>query len=99
MDRIGNIHPGEVLREDFLTPLALSPYALAKGLGISPTAVGEILSGKRAVTPATALRLQRFFGAEAEFWLNLQAMYDLEEERIRLANKLAAIKPCELVPA
>ena len=99
MARIGNIHPGEVLREDFLIPLALSPYALAKGLGISPTAVGEILSGKRAVTPATALRLQRFFGAEAEFWLNLQAMYDLEEERNRLAAKLEAIKPCELVPA
>ena len=99
MERVGNIHPGEVLHEDFLVPLGMSPYALAKGLGISPTAVGEILKGKRSITPATALRLQRFFGAEAEFWLNLQAMYDLEEERNRLAGKLEAIKPCELVSA
>ena len=95
--RIGNIHSGEVLREDFLIPLEMSPYALAMALGISPTAVGEIRSGKRSVTAATAQWLQRFFGAEAEFWLNLQAMYDLEEERNRLAEKLEAIKPCALV--
>ena len=99
MERIGNIHPGEVLHEDFLVPLGMSPYALAKGVGISPPAVGEILKGKRSITPATALRLQRFLGAEAEFWLNLQAMYDLEEERGRLAEALEAIQPCERVAA
>jgi addiction module HigA family antidote len=99
MARVGNIHPGEVLQEDFLVPLEMSPYALAKALGVSPTAVGEILKGKRSITPATALRLQRFFGAEAEFWLNLQAMYDLEEQRGRLAEELEAIQPCERVAA
>ena len=99
MARIGNIHPGEVLQEDFLVPLGMSPYSLAKGLGISPTAAGEILKGRRSITPATALRLQRFFGAEAEFWLSLQAMYDLENERDRLMDELEAIKPCERVAA
>jgi antitoxin HigA-1 len=93
MDRLPNIHPGEVLREDYLKPLGMTPHALAKGLGISPTAVGEILNGRRAITPATALRLARFFGASAQFWLNLQAAYDLEEERQRLADRLEAIKP------
>ena len=94
MDRLPNIHPGDVLREDYLKPLGMSPYALAKGLGISPTAVGEILNGKRAVTPATALRLARFFTTSAQFWLNLQAAYDLEEEQTRLSDRLEAIKPC-----
>ena len=76
-EKIGNIHPGEVLQEDYLVPLGMTPYALAKGLGITPSAIGEILAGKRRVTPATALRLERFFGAEAQFWLNLQAAYQI----------------------
>lgn len=95
-DRLPNIHPGEVLREEYLTPLGMSAYRLAKGLGMSEGAVSEILRGKRAITPATALRLARFFGSDARFWLNLQAAYDLEEEEHRLAPDLAAIEACDL---
>src|SRR6476620_2930067 len=88
-ETIGAIHPGEVIREEFLVPLGKTAYWLAKGLGISQTAVGEILQGKRAITPATALRLERFLGCSAEFWLGLQASFDLEEERGRLGPGLA----------
>lgn len=95
-ERLPNIHPGEVLREDFLVPLGKSAYWLAKGLGITETAAGEILKGKRAITPATALRLERFLGCSAEFWLGLQAAYDLEEERRRLASGLEALAPADL---
>ena len=96
MERLPNIHPGDVLREEFLIPLDKRAYWLAKGLGISATAVGEILSGKRSITPATALRLERFLGCSAEFWLNLQAAYDVEEERRRLAPVLEEIAPADL---
>jgi antitoxin HigA-1 len=92
-EKIGAIHPGEVIREDFLVPLGKTAYWLAKGLGISQTAVGEILQGKRRITPATALRLERFLGGSAEFWLGLQAAYDLDAERERLAPGLAEIEP------
>lgn len=94
--RLPNIHPGEVLREDYLIPLKMSAYRLAKGLRMSEGAVSEILRGKRAITPATALRLARFFGSDPRFWLNLQAAYDLEEERRRLAPELAEIERCDL---
>jgi addiction module HigA family antidote len=97
LERIGSIHPGEVLREDYLIPLGKTPYWLAKNIGMTPSAVAEIMAGKRAITPATALRLARFFRTSARFWLNLQAIYDLEEEQHRLAGKLEAIRPCELV--
>lgn len=95
-ERLPNIHPGEVLREEYLLPLGMSAYRLAKGLGMSEGAVSEILRGKRAITPATALRLARFFGSDARFWLNLQAAYDLEEEQRRLAPELTRIAPCKL---
>ena len=98
-EKIGNIHPGEVLQEDYLVPLEMTPYALAKGLGMTPSAIGDILAGRRSITPATALRLERFFGAEAQFWLNLQAAYDLEEQASRLADKLAKIRRCERAAA
>jgi addiction module HigA family antidote len=96
MIKLPNIHPGDVLREDFLVPLGMTAYRLAQGIGMQQTAVSEILNGKRSITPATALRLGRFFGIEPEFWLNLQATYDLEEERDRMADRLAAIEPCDL---
>jgi addiction module HigA family antidote len=89
--RLPNIHPGDVLREDYLVPLAMSAQRLATGLGMRETVVGEILQGKRPISPATALRLERFFGASADFWLNLQAAYDLEEERERLSTLPAEI--------
>src|SRR5207247_7468655 len=95
-ERIGSIHPGEVIREDFLVPLGKSAYWLAKGLGMTQTAVGEILQGKRGITPATALRLERFLGCSAEFWLGLQASYELDEERSRLAPDLRELEPANL---
>ena len=91
--RLPNIHPGEVLQEDFLVPLKMTSDRLAKGLRLPQTAVSEILSGKRSITAHTALRLSRFFGTTPQFWLNLQASYDLEEERIRRADDLERIEP------
>jgi addiction module HigA family antidote len=96
MDKLPNIHPGDVLREEFLIPMGMTAYRLAQSIGMQQTAVGEILNGKRGITPATALKFGRFFGIEPEFWLNLQAAYDLEEERDRLGGKLEAIEPCDL---
>src|SRR5438445_5870591 len=82
------VHPGEILLEDFLRPLALSQYALAKGLSVSPRRINEIVLRKRAITADTALRLARFFGTSDRFWLNLQARYDLEVERDHLGARL-----------
>lgn len=96
MERLPNIHPGEVLGEDYLKPLGMTPYRLARGLRMPQTAVGEILTGKRSITPATALKLSRFFGSSAEFWLGLQAAYDLEEERRHLEEHLEQIEPYDL---
>jgi antitoxin HigA-1 len=96
MKLLPNPHPGDILREDYLKPLAMTAYRLSRGLRMPQTAVGEILAGKRSITPATALKLSRFFGSSAEFWLGLQAAYDLEEERRRLEGQLAQIEPCDL---
>jgi addiction module HigA family antidote len=81
-------HPGEVLREDFLKPLGLSQYALAKAIGVPQIRVSEIVNGKRAITPDTALRLARYFGTSAEFWIGMQATYDLEMARDRIGKKI-----------
>ena len=86
--KLAPVHPGEVLLEDFLTPLELSQYRVAKGLGVPPRRINEIVMGKRAVTADTALRLGRFFGTSARFWLNLQTAYDLDVQADRLANRL-----------
>ncbi|HOY66045.1 MAG TPA: HigA family addiction module antitoxin [Candidatus Ozemobacteraceae bacterium] len=72
------VHPGEILLEDFLKPLQISQYRLAVRIGVPPRRINEIVLGKRAVTADTALRLGRFFGMEAQYWLNLQSWYDLE---------------------
>lgn len=82
------IHPGEVLLEDFLEPLELSQYRLAKGINVPPRRINEIVHGTRAITADTALRLARFFGTSEQFWLNLQNRYDLERERDRLGDTL-----------
>jgi addiction module HigA family antidote len=74
-------HPGEVLREDFLKPLSMSQYALAKALGVPQIRISNIVNGKRAITPNTALRLARYFRTTAEFWMGMQATYDLELAR------------------
>ena len=77
-------HPGEMLREEFLIPLGLSQNALALKIRVPATRIGEIVNGKRSITPDTALRLARFFGNSPEFWLNLQQMHDLSKARLEL---------------
>lgn len=79
------VHPGDVIRHDYLEPLGMSQYALAKALGITQARLGEIVRGRRAITPDTALRLARYFGTSAEFWVGMQAQYDLEVARDALA--------------
>ena len=80
MTKLKNIHPGEVLSEEFLIPFGISAYKLAKDMGIPQTRVSEILKGNRRITADTALRLSKYFGNSAKFWLGLQDDYDLEEE-------------------
>lgn len=88
------VHPGEVLREDFLRPLGMSQYALAKALAVPEHRISEIVNGKRAVTPDTALRLGRYFGTSAEFWLGMQTTHDLERAReTRGAEIEATVRP------
>ncbi len=87
-DRLPNIHPGEILLEEFLKPLSLSQNRLARDLGVPPRRINEIVLGKRAVTADTALRLARYFGTSEKFWLGLQADFDLEEVRRRLGDRL-----------
>lgn len=80
-DKLSPIHPGEILLEEFLVPLALSQYRLAKDLAVPPRRVNEIVHGLRGISADTALRLSRYFGTTAEFWMNLQSRYDLERTR------------------
>ncbi len=88
------LHPGEVLAEEFLEPLEMSQYRLAKSIGVPPRRINEIVQGKRAVTADTALRLSHFFGTSAQFWLNLQTHFDLETARDEIGADLeASIKP------
>ena len=89
-----NVHPGEVLREEFLAPFGLSQNALARALGVPPRRINEIVLGQRAVSPDTALRLARYFGTSDRFWLGLQNDYDLEEARRGLGARLEReVKP------
>ena len=93
MEKLPNIHPGEVLHEDFLIPLGISAYRLSKEIGVTQIQISQIIRGQRSVTPAMALRFSAYFGTTPKFWLNLQALYDLEEERARLEDALAVIRP------
>jgi len=90
------IHPGEVLREEFLIPLGLSAHALAMGLQVPAPRINEIVRERRAVTADTALRLAKFFGTSAEFWMGLQADYDTACARMKLADVLPRIQPFEV---
>ena len=85
---LANITPGEILAEEFLKPKGITQYRLAKDIGVPPRRINEIVKGLRAITADTALRLGRYFGMSAEFWLNLQTHYDLEQEQERLADRL-----------
>jgi addiction module HigA family antidote len=82
------IHPGEILLEEFLKPLGLSQYRLAKDINVSARRINEIVLGKRSITPDTALRLSRYFGLTDRFWMNLQTRYDIEVEKDRLVDRL-----------
>ena len=90
------IHPGEVLREEFLLPLGLSAHALAMALHVPAPRINDIARERRAVTADTAMRLARFFGTSAEFWMELQADYEMARVRDDLADELAAIRPMVL---
>ena len=95
MANLKNIHPGEVLKEEFLEPLGITAYRLSKETFIPQTRVSEILKGNRRITADTALRLSRYFGTTAKFWLGLQDDYDLEEENISKKETFENIKPIE----
>lgn len=95
MDKLDNIHPGEILLEEFLVPLEISAYRLAKETFIPQTRISEILKGKRRITADTALRFSRFFGTSAKFWLGLQDDFDLEEEKNEKEKELNEIKPID----
>lgn len=82
------IHPGEILLEDFLKPMLMSQYRLARAISVPPRRINEIIHGKRRITADTALRLGRFFSMEAQFWMNLQTRYDLEAAGDRLSERL-----------
>lgn len=86
--RMTPIHPGEILLEEFLDPMGISQYRLAKDISVAPRRINEIVHGKRSITADTALRLSRFFGTSERFWLNLQTRYDLEVEKDRLGSRL-----------
>lgn len=88
-----NVHPGEVLHEEFLLPLSLSQNALARALRVPPRRINEIVLGKRAVTADTAIRLARYFGTSERFWLGLQIDYDLEEARRKAGARIEAEVP------
>jgi len=86
--RLPPIHPGEILLEEFLKPMGISQYRLAKDISVPPRRINEIVHGKRAVSPDTALRLSRYFGLSERFWINLQVRYNLEVEKDRLKDRL-----------
>lgn len=86
--KLAPVHPGEILQEEFLKPVGISQNRLGRDLGVSPRRINEIIHGKRGITADTALRLSRYFGTSAEFWLGLQADYDLDMAKDRLADKI-----------
>lgn len=90
------IHPGEILAEEYLTPLGVTQHRLAVSIGVPPRRINEIVHGKRRISADTALRLARYFGTSERFWMNLQARYDLEAERDRIAPILDEIRPLDL---
>ena len=100
MKKIAPIHPGEILLHDFTEPLGLTQYALAKAIGVTPMRISQIVRGQRAVTADTALRLSRYFGTRAGWWLDLQTHCDLETAADDIEDRIVrTVKPCRLRPA
>ena len=91
------VHPGEILMEEFLTPMGISQYRLSRDISVPPRRINEIVHGKRRITADTALRLARYFGTTDRFWLNLQTRFDLEIEKDHLGNALDQIEPLQAV--
>lgn len=88
MKKMAPIHPGEILFEDFLKPMGITQYRLAKSTSVPPRRINEIVHGKRSITADTALRLARFFGTSAQFWMNLQSHFDLEMQKDVIGGRL-----------
>jgi antitoxin HigA-1 len=95
-DRLPNIHPGEILRLEFLEPLDITPYRLSKDINVAQTRISEILAEKRSITADTALRLSRYFGNSAQFWLNLQTQYDLRQAEAENSQVYSQISLAQL---
>jgi addiction module HigA family antidote len=95
MEKLKNIHPGEILLEEFLIPMEISAYRLAKETYLPQTRISEIIKGNRRITADTALRFSKYFRTSAKFWLGLQDDYDLEEERSQKNDEFDSIKPLE----
>jgi antitoxin HigA-1 len=87
------IHPGEILLHDFMEPMAITQYRIAKSIDVSVRRINEIVHSKRAISVDTALRLSRYFGLSDQYWINLQSLYDMQIEKEHLQNVLAAIEP------
>ena len=97
-EKLPPIHPGEILLEEFLQPLGISQYRLAKDIQVPARRINEIVLGKRSISPNTALRLSRYFGMSERFWMNLQIRYDLEMEKDRMEGRLEQeVRVCEAV--
>ncbi len=95
MEKLANIHPGEILYDEFLEPFGITAYRISKDLKIPQTRISEIIKGNRRITADTALRLSKYFGNSAKFWLGIQGDYDIEEERETKENELNEIKRFE----
>lgn len=94
--KLPNIHPGEILLEEFLEPMKITAYRLAKETRIDQTRISEIIHAKRSITVDTALRFSKYFGTSPEFWLNLQVHYDMEEKRENIKKELELITPMQI---
>ena|SRR5438128_11659223 len=92
-EKLAPVHPGEILSEEFLRPMGITQYRLAKEISVAPRRINEIVHGQRSMSADTALRLAKFFGTSDIFWLNLQARYDLDRQRQRLGNRLREVRP------
>ena len=93
MNNLQPVHPGEILKSDFMEPFGLSATALANALGVAPSRINEIVRGRRGITAGTALRLARYFGTDAQTWVNLQVIYELEIATQKESEALSAIRP------
>jgi addiction module HigA family antidote len=93
MRHLKNIHPGEVLKEEFLDPMGITVYRIAKETGLSQTRVGQIIRGERGITAETAIKIGKFLGTGPEFWMNLQTFYDIEDVAKHQRKEVAAIRP------